>query len=381
MAQTRARRRHGGSVRKLASGRWQVRVYDRAAGRHVSAGTHATKADADAALADAVADQGRGRWVAPDQGRTPLGDYLESWIAEHPGLAVSTRDRYRSAVRIHIAPHLGAASVAEVTTASVRRWHARLCREASWATAAKAYRVLSAAMNTAVADGLVAANPCQVKGAGQERSVERPIATTAEVAALAEAMPQRWRALVLVAAWCGLRLGELTALTRADVDLTQATVKVAKSAYRGNDGRTRVGPPKTDAGRRTVAIPPPLIDELAAHLERYVDSEPDALVFTNHRGNYLERSRVGRTWRRVAASLGREDLRFHDLRHTGNTLAAATGASTAEIMGRMGHASPQAALAYQHATQDRDQAIAGVLGEFMEGPGDAAEPDGAAGQQ
>jgi hypothetical protein len=59
--------------------------------------------------------------------------------------------------------------------------------------------------------------------------------------------------------------------------------------------------------------------------------------------------------------VGISGFRFHDLRHTGNTLAAATGASTKELMARMGHASPRAALIYQHATRERDEAIAVAL--------------------
>jgi len=67
-------------------------------------------------------------------------------------------------------------------------------------------------------------------------------------------------------------------------------------------------------------------------------------------------------------------FRFHDLRHTGNTLAAATGASTKELMSRMGHASPRAALIYQHATSYRDAVIAAALSDLVEGAAQAPVP-------
>jgi integrase len=216
-----------------------------------------------------------------------------------------------------------------------------------------------------VEDGVLAVNPCQLKRAGVERSDERPIATVAEVAALADAVPPRHRMLVLMGAWCGLRLGELTALTRADVDLLHGTVSVTKNRQRLDDGTVVVLPPKSDAGRRVVSIPPPLLPQLEEHLGEWVGPEKDALIFTSEHGYPMHRSNWNRTWRQARAAIGRPDLRFHDLRHTGNTLAAATGASTKELMARMGHSSPRAALIYQHATRERDEAIARALGELI----------------
>jgi integrase len=386
MARARARRQHGGNVRQLPSGRWQVRVLDQAAGKHVSVGTYATKQDANAALAQAVADQSRGAWVAPEKGRVTVGTYAAEWIERHPTLAPRTRELYRSLLRLHIAPHLGDAAIGSLTTASVRRWHATLHTQRSATTAAKAYRLLRTVCSTAVEDGVLAVNPCQVKGAGVERSAERPIATVAEVAALADAVPPRFRAMVLLAAWTGLRFGELTALERGDLDLLHGTVSVTKSRQRLDDGGSVVGPPKSAAGHRVVSIPPPLLPELEQHLAAYVGADRRAVVFTGERGAPLDRPRWHIVWAKARTEVGRPDLRFHDLRHTGNTLAAATGASTRELMARMGHASPRAALIYQHATRDRDQAIAAALGELMQpapltdlqqrrsgGSGDAAE--------
>ncbi|HUH07432.1 MAG TPA: site-specific integrase [Egibacteraceae bacterium] len=365
MAKKRARRHHGGSIRELKSGRWQVRVHDRATGRHVPLGTFPTKEDANAALAASVADQNRGKWVTPQRGQVPVGDYCQRWIDEHTGLGPRTRDTYQSLLSRHIAPHLGESNLGHLTTATVRRWHTKLHREASPSTAAKAYRLLRAVCNTAVEDGVLAVNPCQVKGAGVERPDERPIATVAEVEALVDAVPPRYRALVLLAAWCSLRLGELAALTRADLDLLHGKVKVTKNLQRLDDGTLVVLKPKSEAGRRTVTIPPPLLPDIEAHLKAYAGAAPDALVFTNEQGRPIHRHRWFAIWRRARLAVGRPDLRFHDLRHTGNTLAAATGASTAELMARMGHNSPRAALIYQHATQDRDEAIARALGELI----------------
>ena len=359
----KTRRTHGGTIRKLPSGRWQVRVLDRATGRHVAVGTFPTKADANAALTRAVADQAAGRWASPARGRGTLAGYAAGWLDDHPGLAPRTRDRYDQLLRIHVLPHLGATRLAALTTQQIRRWHATVQRT-SPSTAAKAYRLLRTILNTAVDDGLIGVNPCQVKGAGVERHDERPVATVAEVAQLADAVDPRYRMLVLLAAWTGLRFGELAALERDDVDLDAGTVTVTKQRLTLDDGRTLTTGPKSAAGRRTVTVPPPLVAQLAAHIDRHAG---DRLVFVDAHGRPLQRRTWGKRWAAARTEVGRPDLRFHDLRHTGNTLAAATGASTKELMARMGHASPRVALVYQHATRDRDQAIARALGELIDG--------------
>jgi integrase len=122
---------------------------------------------------------------------------------------------------------------------------------------------------------------------------------------------------------------------------------------------------------RTVAIPPAIVPEIEAHLDTFVSAEADAMLFTNLAGGPLRRATFYTVWGRAAKRAGITGLRFHDLRHTGNTLAAMTGASTKELMSRMGQSSPRAALIYQHATQARDEAIANGLSSLIE----AQRPD------
>ena len=217
-----------------------------------------------------------------------------------------------------------------------------------------------------VGDELIVKNPRLVRGAAQDRSAERPIATLTEVLSLAEAVPPRYRALILTATFTGLRFGELLALRREDIDLLRRTVNVEQQLYELSDGTQHLGPPKTTAGRRLVALPPPLLPELEHHLETWTGPNRGALVFTSPEGGPIRRGNFrSRVWLPAARRAGLERLRFHDLRHTGNTLAAATGASTRELMVRMGHASPRAARIYQHTTSERDHAIAAALGDML----------------
>ena len=192
---TRAKRRlHGGTIRKLPSGRWQVRVRDQGTGKLTSLGTFGTKSDANVALAQAVADRSRGSWVSPERGRVTLGEWAGRWMAQHPKLGPRTRDRYDGLLRLHILPDLGDAALGDLRPSTVRTWHANVQQRASRDTAAKAYRLLRAILNTAVADELISRNPCQVKGAGIEEHDERPVATVAEVWALGDAVEPRYRA-------------------------------------------------------------------------------------------------------------------------------------------------------------------------------------------
>jgi integrase len=175
----------------------------------------------------------------------------------------------------------------------------------------------------------------------------------------------RYRALVLMASFTGLRLGELRALTRRHLDLLHATVRVEEQLQELKDGTLVTGPPKTRAGVRTLSIPRVILPDLSAHLGRWAAPGRDGYIFCGTKDQPFRRASLYTAWKRAVRAVDIEGFRFHDLRHTANTLAATTGASTRELMARMGHASSQAALFYQHATRDRDEAIADALDDLI----------------
>ena len=155
-------------------------------------------------------------------------------------------------------------------------------------TGPKAYRLLRGILGTAVTDELIGRNPCTVKGAGQERSPERPMVSIAEVEALASAMPEPWRIAVELAAWCHLRLGEVLGLERRDIDLLHATVRVERTAHEVG-GRLELGPPKTAAGLRIVSIPPHVLPAMERHLRAFVGPEPSSPLLAGQKGGRLGR--------------------------------------------------------------------------------------------
>lgn len=357
-------RRHFGTVRKRPSGRWQA-VYWQDGGLH-SAGTFATKADALACLSTVEADSRRGAWIDPSAGQVTLKAYANKWIARRPDLAVRTRELYEDLLRLHILPSLGQTSIAGLTPSKVRSWNAALAAEHP-STASKAYRLLSTMMRNAVDDDLIAKTPCKVVGAATEHAAERPIATIAEIEALSMAMPSHLRLLVELATWCQLRRGELLGLQRDDVDPMHGTIRITRSRNFRRDGSSLTKSPKTSSGTRTLSIPPNVLASLTIHLDRFTSADKNALLFTSESGTPLSATSLQRAWSKTRLSIGRPDLHLHDLRHTGLTLAAATGATTAELMHRAGHASASASLRYQHATRDRDQVLANALANLAVG--------------
>ena len=349
MGNSTGRRRRFGAVREMKSGRWQARYRGPDGIMRPADRTFPSKTAAEVWLTRTEAEILNDDWIRPDAGQVPFGDYAAAWIDERPNLRPKTVRLYRYLLRAHLQPAFGSLTVAEVKEAQVRRWRKSLLDDGvSTVTAAKAYRLLKAILNTAVDDGLIRRNPCRIKGAGQEKSPERASLTIAQVYALADAIDQRYRALVLLGTFGSLRWGELAALRRGDIDLEGCTVRVDRQLTETISGAPSFGPPKSDAGVRLVPFPDVIAADLRWHLQCFALDGDDGLVFTSPAGTALRHSNFyRRVWLKAVEAAGLSGVHFHDLRHTGNALTADAGASLRELMERMGHSSTRAALIYQ----------------------------------
>jgi integrase len=344
--------------RSTATGmRYDVRT--RIAGRVVTK-TFTRRRDADAYAATTEADKLRGVVVDPRRSKITVRAYADSWLSGRSDLAVRTAELYRWLLDRHILPKFGSQRIGAVSMNSVRSWHVGIA-SAHPTTAAKAYRLLRTIMNSALADDLIIRNPCRVRAAGQEKAIERPVATVAEVQALADAMPDHLRIAVLLATWCQLRRAELLGLRRQDFDILRGTVSIRITRTKMMDGQIVEKAPKSYAGLRTIVIPDNVVAPLTDHLNLFVGAHADSPVLVGMNGRAVIPGVLHAAWNKARLSVGRSDLRFHDLRHTGLTWSAATGATTKELMHRAGHSSPAAALRYQHATADRDRVLATAL--------------------
>jgi integrase len=365
-------RRSFGQVRKLPSGRYQARFRREGAWHTAKAAdggprTFTTRKQAERWLDRTEDDIAAGRWQ-PHVKAAPVptfSGYAESWLSTRE-LRGRTRAHYRALLDKRLIPAFGELKVSEITPALVREWYASMATTKP-TIRAHAYGLLRTILGTAVDDEIIDANPCRIRGGGtakRKREI-RPL-SVAELAALVERMPERYRLMTLLAAWCGLRFGELTELRRKDVDTTNGVLRVRRAVTWHKSTGFVVGDPKTDAGRRDVSVPPHLLPMLREHV-RGLPIGPDALLFASQRNGHLQASTVFKVFRTARASIGRTDLRWHDLRHTGAVLAAATGATLAELMHRLGHSSPAMAMRYQHVAEDRDKVIAQALSKLAEG--------------
>ena len=351
-------RRHFGYVRQRISGRWQATY--RHEGQLHNVGTFDRKADALAALAEIETNIRRGKWIDPSLGDRLLADYAREWLEHRPDLAVRTVETYGYLLDKHILPALGLLNLSAITPSDVRAWNARSARLHP-STAAKAYRLLSTIMKTAVLDEVITNSPCRVRGAGQERTPERPMATIDEARMMRDAMPERLRVAIDLALWCQLRKAEVLGLQRRDIDLSSGTISIERSRTFLTTGVAVLKEPKTIAGRRELTIPRPVVERLDTHLQDFVPRDPESFILCAADGTPVSQAALQRAWTKARIAVRREDLHFHDLRHTGLTLAAASGATTAELMHRAGHSSADAASRYQHATRERDRDLAARL--------------------
>jgi integrase len=212
-------------------------------------------------------------------------------------------------------------------------------------------------------DEIVPKNPCRITGADQEKPAERPVLNVAQVFKLADAVPARYRALVLVTTFACLRWGEVTALQRQDIDPESGAVRIRQAFIEHRGTGLVLGPPKSRAGKRTVSLPAAVLPAVRQHLAEYVAGDDSAFVFTGSTGRPIWRGNFNNLakWPEAVHALNVPGLHFHDLRHSGNTFAAKTGASLRDLMARMGRDSPDAALIYQDATREADQAIADAV--------------------
>ena len=352
--------------------RYDVRYRDPAG--KVRTRTFKRRKDADKYAATTEADKVRGSWLDPNKGRTTFAEWWDRWWPSTVNLRPTSRARDESIARNHVLPAFGPYPLVDIDHAMVAGWVARLTASGlAPATVQKSQQVLAKCLDSAVDSGRIRANPCdRVKLPRIERH-EMRFLTPAEVAALADTIDERYRAFVLVGAYCGLRFGELAGLRPSRVDLLHRRIDVAEILTEVR-GHHMTGPPKTRAGRRAVPVPSFVATELEQHLGTFAGE----YVFPAPDGGPLRSSLFRRrTWHPacVAAGVGAfvadddgkryrkyEGLRIHDLRHTAVALWIAAGASPKEVAQRAGHSSVVTVLdRYGHLLPGHEDAVNDAL--------------------
>jgi integrase len=341
-------------VRWKVPGRWQTKTFAR-------------RQDADAFKRSVEADELRGVVVDVRKASALFEEFANGWLVtrrkpDGRPLTPATQATYRDLLDRLILPTFAEAKLASIQPAHVRKWYAAIADRVSPLQAAKAYRLMRTILNTALRDGLLAINPCNIEGGGVERSPERPFIDAEGVFELADAIDPRYRALILLIAFGpGSRKGEFRAYRRRHVDLLHAQIRTEVQEQDTNEGLV-ASKPKNDSGRWT-ALPKFLVDELSQHLDVYAQPGPDGYVFTGPKGGPIALVHWYESFRAARAEIGMPELHPHDLRHAAGTLFAQQGATTREIMARLGHRTRAAADRYQHAAARRDAELAERLDE------------------
>jgi integrase len=352
--------------RKLTSGRtvYDVRLRD-PQGRAYKR-TFPTKREAETFEATQRVDRVRGAWIDPRKSSTTFADVAASWLASNPAKRETTRARDEIVVRVHLLPVVGDRPVGSITPADVQALVNGWCRQKAPNTVRRQYSVLAAVMAAAVLSDLIARSPCRgIKLPGTPHA-ERHIVTADELAALAEALGEDFGLMAYLGAVLGLRWGEVAGLRVGRLDFLRATLAVAEQVTQGPRGVTVVGAPKSAAGRRTLTVPPELMDRLAGQLSRrgLTGADPAAFVFATPSGTPLDyahwRQRVWLPATRVAGLTG---LTFHDLRRANATGLVAEGIDMKTAQTRLGHSDPRLTLAvYAQATTEADRSAAARIG-------------------
>ena len=365
-----ARKRSFASIEQLPSKRYRVKYTGPDGIRRAAPHTFDTKLTAEAWVVDMRRKIDKDQWDATDANpreTTTFGVYAARWlesrqVAGRP-IKARTREHYQAILDDHLLDTFGQRQLAAIRPSDVRDWYAATLVDKP-TMRSHAYSLLRTIMASAVNDELIDASPARIVGAGRAKRVHKiQPASVAEIGTLTAAMPERLQLMVLLASWCALRFGETVELRRGDIDLGQEVIRVRRAAVR-TKGAYTITTPKSDAGVRDVPIPPHIIPMIENHLAKYVDSKRDSLIFPTSNGGHLQPSTLYRHWYKARSAAGRDDLRWHDLRHSGAVLTAMTGATLAELMDRLGHSTPAAAMRYQHAAAGRGREIAALLSKL-----------------
>ncbi len=345
------------------SGGYRVRYRD-PLGRQRSR-TFRRKADADRFAREIEVDKDRGAWIDPRGADTPLRDWTETFMSLARSLAPTTQETYRRDLDRYVLPTLGARRLGQLTAEEIEHWlNDELASGLAASSVHRHYRTLRRVLATAVEKDRLHANPCDRVRPPKVTARKMVVLDWQQGVALAEAHPDRYRALIYLALDSGMRWSELTGLRRGQVELERRKVRVTEQLVQLAD-RSRVRrQPKTSAGVRSITLSATTASILGRHLATFSAQDADALVFTNGAGAAISHSSFQTHHLKRAMETAGVRCRFHDLRHTSVALAIAAGAHPKAIQVRMGHSSITVTLdRYGHLFPELDEAIATAFDE------------------
>jgi integrase len=351
---------------------YDVRV--RVGGREISK-TFVRRRDAHAYATTIEVDKLRGVAVDPRAGRLTVEELGQRWLDSNPAKRPDTRATDQYHLRAHVNPVLGKRQIASVTPSQVQGLANDLAARLAPKTVRRALGVVRAMFAYAVADDLLGRSPCRGIKLPRVDPTRRRIPSSDELARLVEAIPDRYQVMVYCAVVLGLRFSEVAGLRVREVDTLRGMLSVAETVTRDAQGRPVFGPPKSEASRRTLAIPAALTEVLAKHLvlRGLTGADADALVFTAPAGGPIRYANWrNRVWLPACRTVGLSGLGFHDLRRANATALVRLGVDVKTAQQRLGHSDVRMTIGlYAQAEKPADRAAADRLGQlFMANPRD-----------
>jgi integrase len=306
-----------------------------------------TKALAKAKLNDLRSKQEQGIQLVTSS--TSMKDYLPEWLALHKNtLRPASYDGYEVMVRLYLIPRFGRYKLNALTPEIISRtWDAMIKDGHSATTVNHCQRRLSRSLTDAVKRNLISRNPCGFVTTPTIKKKEiMPLGDNEIQALINEVEGSQYHSIIFTAIQTGMRRNELLALQWKDIDIDLATIYVNKSLYH-RGGKTSYQPPKTKAGRRTIALSPQAVLFLRSELEKQIENgmfhgykvDGESPVFRNtHTGEVLLPNTITQQFPKIAERIGLKN-KFHDLRHTHATMLLKQGVNPKIVQERLGHSS------------------------------------------
>lgn len=325
-------------VQKIDSGRWRAR-YRTPDGAHRSR-TFARRVDAEKYLASIETAKVRGEWYDPARAKVTIEQWAKDWLTTRTDLRPSSLAKVESVTRMHVIPAFGKRQLGTISNAEIRAWVGSLMESGlSASTTRKCVFALRQMLDAAIADRRLTVNPALSVPLPAERSKEQQFLDRDEVDALLRVFDPRFRVVVLLGVYGGLRWGEMVGLRRSRIDVLRSRITIAETATEVN-GKPMFGEPKTEKSRRVIPIPRRIMAEIAEHLQDNVAADVNTLVLATRTGGPLSRSSFGRDfWEPALKRAGMSGLRIHDLRHTFCSLLISSGADPKQVSVWAGHSS------------------------------------------
>jgi integrase len=312
------------------------------------------KVDAQRWLDEVTAAMVTGMYVDPKLGRTTLAAYVSTWLPAQP-LRDSSRRAYDSYLRNHILPALGHVRLSAVTRTQVLGFRRQVEGKLSPTTSRQVMTVLAGIFNDAVTDGLLTKSPCRDTVPVRPHRAKVVPLTVEQVEALVDAAPDRYRALVVLGAGCGLRIGEALGLKVSRVRFLERELDIVEQLTLVPGAPPKLSPPKTRGSIRTVPLADVVASALAEHLAAF-PAGPDDLVFRSRTGGPIWSNTFhGSVWQPLRKQAGLPSVRFHDLRHFTASALIRYGESVKTVAHVLGHADETETLrTYSHLWPDAD---------------------------